>query len=355
ATCFLLGSLYFLTRGETTKGAAFLVLASLCRPESFVLIAFIAGYALWQWKKKEMPAATLRGVLVFLALPPLFWLAANFLKTGDALYAFQVAQSYTQNTGQSYSGSDFPRHFLQLLSTYYYPVLGLAISAAGFVLFIRKFRSLMFLYVYLVLSILGYWVLAPFNIPLLERYLLPITVYLIVFGVLLCRDLESRWSRPGSSEKQGFAPAALLPALLVPVYLHLPAHTAVNQIINYHKVFDADIPKVADHFRAEIAKRDRSRMKIMVSSRREGQLNYLLYDQLPRLSISSIRQIYFNESDLAREQAEWVVYAPDDFYPLKSAFYMFDLLSAEGLKKQGIQVGESQRISEHTQLLHLTR
>ena len=354
ATCFLMVSLYFFIRKDIHKGSTFLVLAALSRPEPFILIVFVAAFVFWQWRRKEIPLTGLLSTLSKLAIPPVLWMTANFYKTGNAFYSFQAAQSYTKSTGQSYSAADFPQHLFELLSTFYFSGLALALGAAGFLVLMKRFRSLLFLYGYMILTLLGYWVLAPFNIPLAERYLLPTSIYLVIFAALLCKELGDRWAPPDPSNKK-FSMASLLPVLFLPLFIHLPAQSIVDRIIIFHKDMDQDIPIVANHLRRQFSDKGAKELKVLASARRTAHLNYLLYEYRSRLSITALRTIYFNETDFLKEQVDWVVYAPNDLYPLKSAFYLFDLLSEEGLKKQGIHLEETLHISENTQLLHLTR
>lgn len=355
ATCFLMGSLYFFTREDSHKGSTFLVLAALSRPEPFVLIVFAAGHFFWQWKQKVLSNVKFSGLLIKLALPPMVWLAANFYKTGNVFYSFQLAQTYTKSTGQNYQGADFPRHLFELLSTYYFNYMALAFCTAGLLFCLKKIRRLRFIYGFLVLSTLGYWVLAPFDIPLLERYLLPIFFYLVIFAALIFNEVGSRWnpSFPPLNKKNSLA--AILPVLFLTLFIHLPAHSVIERIIAFHKGFDQDIPKIADHLRWQLSEGGAKKLNVLASERRAAHLKYLLYEYHSRLSISSPRGIYFNKTSFLEEEVEWIVYAPNDLYPMDSAFYIFDLLSEEGLKKQGMHVGKTIKISENTQMLHLVR
>ncbi|MEE8207194.1 MAG: hypothetical protein V3T82_09610, partial [Nitrospinaceae bacterium] len=355
ATCFLMISLYFFPRGDTAKGSTFLVLAALSRGEPFLLIIFVAAYVFWQWKRKEIATAMFLKTLAKLALPPVLWMATNFYKMGNVFYSFEQVQTYSKSTGQNYSGGDFPIRLFELLSTFYFNFPALALGVAGFLFFMKRLRNLRFLYGYTVLSILGYWVLAPFNVLLLQRYLLPISIYLTIFAVLLCQELGTRWTSTSAPLKQRFSLLAILPVLLLPLYTHLPAQTSIDRIILFNKGFDDDIPKVANQLRQKLSESDSRKLKVLVSKRRAAHLNYLLYEYHSRLTISSIRAIYFKKTDFLKEKPDWIVFAPNDLYPIKSALYLFELLSEKGLQQQGMRVGETLRISENTQMVRLIR
>ena len=355
ATCFVLGSLYFFMRNDTPKGSAFLALAALSRPEPFLLIAFVATYLLWQWKKEGTPTTRFLGNLTLLALPPTLWMVANFYKMGDAFYAFERAQTYTLNTGQNYSGLEFPRHFYNLISYYYFSFLALALGISGSLYFFKKIRSLRFLYGYLILSILFYWMLAPFNMPLFQRYLLPVSIYLIIFGIMLFKELSDKWVPPSPTQKKKFSLSTLLPVACLLLFIHLPAQSAIEKMILFNKNIDKDIPIVAGHLRQRLSNVPLRSITVVASARRIPQLEFLLYEYHSRLTFIPVRNIYFKKTDLFKEEVNWIVYAPDDFIPNKSALYLSSLISEGELKKQGLYVAENIPISEHTQMLHLSR
>lgn len=353
ATCFAVASLYFFTAGKTAKGSILLSCAALSRPEPFILIILASVYLLFQWKKGEVTFRRLSGMLAVLAVSPVIWLVVNFYQTDNAIYAFELAQVYTKTTHQNISFTEFPKRLWSLLITFYYNPIALAFSTAGFIFLAKRFRSLLFLYGYTLLSIGGYWILAPRNIPLLERYVLPISIYILIFGVLLVRELEARWLRPAAPSRTDFLKAAVLPILFLLVFIHLPAQHAVSQIINYHKSFDRDIPVAAEHIRKKLSEDSSGQLRILISDRRRQQYNYLLFEDRSRLKFVSFRKLYYSKTDFKKEAIDYVLYAPDDLYPLKSAFYTFDLFSSEGLKQQGLRVTDTIWISENTKMLRL--
>lgn len=353
ATCFAVGSLYYFTAGNSTKGSILLTCAGLSRPEPFILIIAASVYLLFQWKKNEITFRQLFGTLAVLAVSPAIWLVINFYQTDNAIYSFQLAQDYTKVTSQNISFDEFPRRLWFLLTTYYYNPIALAFCAAGFIFLAKRFRSLLFLYGYTVLSIGGYWILAPRDIPLLERYVLPISIYIMIFGVLLVREFEARWLRSAALSRTELLKTALPPVLLLLVFIHLPAQHTVNQIINYHKSFDQDIPAAADRIQKILAEEDSRKLRILISDRRRPHYNYLLFDVRSRLKFIAFRELYYAKTDLKKEEVDYVLYAPDDLYPLQSAFYAFDLFSDEGLRKQGLRVADTIWISENTQMLRL--
>ena len=355
ATCFAVGSLYFFTSGKTTTGSILLSCAALSRPEPFILIVLASAYLLFQWKKREITFRRLYGTLAVLAVPPAIWLVANFYQTDNAIYAFQLAQDYTKSTHQNIDAAEFPKRLWFLLTAFYYNPIALAFCAVGFIVLAKRFRSLLFVYGYTLLSIGGYWVLAPYNIPLLERYVLPISIYLLVFGVLLFHELEARWLRPIGLPRTDFLKSALLSIIFLLVFIHLPAHHVANQIINYHKSFDQDVPIVADHIRQKLAETDSGKLRILMSARRQAHYDYLLYEDRSRLTFIYFRKLYYEKMDLRKSKIDYAFYSPNDLYPLKSAFYTFDMLSDEGLKKQNMRVGETISISENTKILQFLR
>jgi hypothetical protein len=355
ATCFVMGSLYFFMRNDTQKGSAFLVLAALSRPEPFLLIAFVAAYLYRQWKNKGLTTARFLGNLTILVLPPVLWMVANLYKMGDAFYAFERAQTYTLNTGQNYTGLDFPRRFYNLISYYYFSFLALALSISGSLYFFKKIRSLGFLYGYLILSILFYWMLAPFNMPLFQRYLLPVSIYLMILGIMLFKELADKWVLPSPPQKKKISIANLLPVACLLFFIHLPAQSAIEKMILFNKNFDRDIPIVADHLRQKLSNAPFRPITVVASARRISHLEFLLYEYHSRLTFISVRNIYFRKSDLSKEEVNWIVYTPDDFIPKKSALYLSRLMSDGELIKQGLYVAENIPVSEHTQMQHLSR
>jgi len=50
-----------------------------------------------------------------------------------------------------------------------------------------------------------------------------------------------------------------------------------------------------------------------------------------------------------------VVYAPEDLYPVKSAFSAMEMMTPEGLKRQGVGVRQTWPVSERTRLIRLAR
>ena len=355
ATSFAVGSLYFFTAGKTTKGSILLSCAALSRPEPFILIFLASAYLLFQWKKKEITFRRLSGAMAMLAVPPLIWLVVNFYQTDNALYAFNLAQDYTKSTHQNISFAEFPERLWFLLTIFYYNPIALVFCAVGFVFLAKKFRSLLFLYGYTLLSIGGYWILAPRDIPLLERYVLPISIYIMIFGVLLAREIEARWLQTAASSRTNFLKTVFLPLLFLLIFIHLPGQHVANQIINYHKSFDQDIPVAADHIRKKLSENGSGKLRILISGRRWPHYMYLLFEERSRLKFIPFRDVYYAKTDLKKEKIDYVLYAPDDLYPIKSAFYAFDLLSDEGLKRQGLRVGNSIWISENTKMLHIVR
>jgi len=353
ATCFAVGSLYFFTAGDTTKGCISLSCAALSRPEPFILIVLVSTYLLFQWKNKEITFRYCSGMLSVLAVSPAIWLVVNFYQTENAIYAFNLAQDYTRITHQNISFVEFPKRLWFLLTAFYYSPIALAICAAGFILLAKKFRSLLFIYRYTLLSIGGYWILAPRNIPLLERYVLPISIYILIFGVLMVRDLDSRWLRPGASSGTNLLKTVFPLLLFLLIFIHLPAQHAAKQIIDYHNSFDKDIPVAVNHIRKKLSEEESKELRILISDRRRRQYDYWLFEDRSRLKFIAFRELYYEKSDLKKEKVDYVLYSPDDLYPLKSAFNAFDLLSDEGLKQQGLRVGDTTWISDRTKILHI--
>lgn len=354
-TCFAVGSLYFFTSGNSAKGSILLSCAALSRPEPFILIVLASAYLLFQWKKKAISFRRLSGFLAVMAVSPAIWLAVNFYQTDNALYAFNLAQDYFKSTHQNVAAAEFPKRLWVLLTAYYYNPVALVVCAAGLIVLAKRFRSLLFVYGYALLSIGGYWILAPFNISLLERYVLPISIYILIFGVLLFRELEALWLGSGPPSRIGFLKSVFLPVLFLLIFIHLPAQHESNQIINYHKSFSQDIPRAADLIREKLSQTGPGKLRILISDRRRPHYKYLLFEDLSRLKFISFRELYYAKTDLRKEKVDYVLYAPDDLYPLKSAFYTFDLFSDEGLKKQGLRVADTIRISENTKMLRLIR
>jgi hypothetical protein len=137
------------------------------------------------------------------------------------------------------------------------------------------------------------------------------------------------------------------------IFVHLPAQHSAKQIIDYHKSFDKDIPVVADMIRKKLSESNSSKLRILISDRRRRQYDYWLFEDRSKLKFVAFRELYYAKTDLKKEKIDYVLYAPDDLYPLQSAFNAFDLLSEDGLKRQGLRIEGKTWISEHTSLLRI--
>jgi hypothetical protein len=332
-----------------------LMLAGFCRPEPFILAIPAVIYIFMQWRQGDLATARLVRAGLILALPSLWLLLFNFMKTGNPATSFMTVQNYTKTTLLDFDFFNFPPVFWNLLSTYYMNYFAALAAIGGMVLFVLLPRRLYFLYCYLAFTLLGYWVLGAMHFTLIERFLLPIHIYLTIFSLLLFNEIKVKLSSLPNPSKLLAMVAALLPFIFVLLNLNLSAHGAITHNLSYNADFDDDIPQVALLLRKDLMAEKQKHVKILMTARRAAMLSYLLHDVDSRYSTIDFGALLARKSDLRKEQIDLVVYAPNDIYPLPSAFYTFDLLSDDGLKSQGIYVAKSSIISEHTRLLHIAK
>ena len=165
-----------------------------------------------------------------------------------------------------------------------------------------------------------------------ERFLLPIHAVLLVFTAALFAALRKNLNL---GLKQGGFQGAVSPLIACGLLIMSPSlngYRTVDQIVTYHNGFSADLPQAALLLRKAIAENPEPPPVILISARRMARMDYLLDDPRHRYALVSFRDLYFHEQKLNDPPIAWVVYAQEDLYPMKSAFYNMNLMSDEGLR-----------------------
>ncbi len=355
ATCFLMGSLNYFCRKKIKKGCVFLTLAAFSRPEPFILILPILGYCFYQWQKGNLTKKELFFNFVLLASAPLWWLFFNLTQTGDPISGLISIQEYAQSVPDIYRVNEFFRNLRHLLTTYYMDFFPIAIAAAGFAFLFIRIKKVFFLYIFSISNLFGYWFLANnlSQFVLVERFLLPFYLYLVIFSVLLLdygiQKLELIFSKNSYSLVWVYISVLTFYSL----YLNMDQHKRIANILGYHAKFDRAILETTSILKDDLAHVDR--LTILVSSRRHNMLRWHMQEFNDRISLKSFRSLQTGNSDLRKESVDLVILARGDFHSRPSAVYNLNLLSLEGLKAQKLCYNKIIPISEGTLIFKITR
>lgn len=225
-------------RDRTRGVAALLVLASLLRPEAWLIAA---AYGAWLLRRDGWVRAR---ILLLLAAGPILWAAADLLVTGDPFHSLHGTQSHAAELGRP-RGLDTalttaPRSILHALggTVAYVTVVGAILSVA---LWRRKATMPLAL---AGIGVVTYLCLGVANLPLLERYLLLPTVLLTV---LAAAGVLAWWSLPGATHRRRQAAAivgALGGALLLAGVPHdVQALDAVRSAMDRERAVRADLDR----------------------------------------------------------------------------------------------------------------
>jgi len=354
-TALVLIAIYCFSQGKIRAGCVWMALAELSRPEPFFLLPALVLYLGWRFLKDQAGRGEMVRGLAFLLFPLFLWLALSAIKSGSAFASYSRAVDYGKALASDQGLWVFPRVFWGILGDFYMGPVAALFALAGVLALIPAARRYAFLYGYLLFTLAGYWGLVTFGTALQERFLLPVHAALLIFSAALFAALRKNI---GLVLKKGpllNAAGPLLACGLLLMNTNLNGHRTVDHILNFHNRHDADLPRAAALFREAIAANPGQPPVMLISARRMGRMDYLLDDVRGRYTLVSFRHLYFQNQDLGGKSIGWVLYAPDDIYPMKSAFYNMELLTEEGLKKQELRVDRSWVLSESTRLLKLAR
>lgn len=354
-TGLVLAAIYYFSQGKVEKGCVWMALAELSRPEPFFLFPALVLYLVWIFRKGQIGRGAVMRGLAILFFPLVWWLVFSLLRSGSVFASYIRAVDYGKAVTNDYGFLLFPQDFWRILNDFYMGPAAALFALAGVLGMIPAFRRYAFLYGYLLFTLLGYWGLATFGTAMQERFLLPIHAVLLIFSAALVAALRKNIDL---GLKKGAVRSAASPLLVCGLLIMSPSingYRTVDHILSFHNGFSADLPRAADILRKALDKNPGEPPVILISARRMGRMNYLLDDIRGRYTLISFRDLYFQSQDFNGKSIGWVLYAPDDLYPLRSAFYTMELLSEEGLRKQGLLVEKSWVLSEDTRLLRLAR
>lgn len=352
-TCFLIWSLVFFVQRKSLWGCVFLTLAGFSRLEPFILIVPVFYFLYREWRCGQLPSKNFLRETIILMMAPLWWLAFNYLQFGHLLGALQRVHTDVKDVISELNPFNFPTLLWNNISDFYMSPLALAIGVIGFFVFLPRLKKHYFLYSFMIVTIIGLWGFSLMNYAVIERFLLPIFIYLLAFSVLIFNRLERKLPQLSEKGPGALTITALAGVMFLFANVNFKAQALVEDIIVYHNNFDRDIPVLAERLRKSLEQDEQ--LKVLITNRRFSMLRYHLYDMRDRVTLVSFRNLFFNRTDLEREKIDIVVFAPNDLFPVKSAFYNFGLLSPEGLNRQGLRIVQKWKLSEHTQMLRVAR
>ena len=79
---------------------------------------------------------------------------------------------------------NFLVQFWAVLKTFHMNMFAAVFSMLGIVLLFPDRKKLFFLYVFFIVNFFGLWIFITLNFALIERFLLPFHVYLVIFGAV---------------------------------------------------------------------------------------------------------------------------------------------------------------------------
>ncbi len=351
-TCFLIWALYFFTAEDHLKGCLMLSLASLARPEPIFIAMFLSFFMIWKVREGVLPWKSGITFILILGLPPLWWMGFNELVYGRLFYSMGQVHQGGQILIATLNPGNFLVQFWGVLTVYYMNPFVAIFSILGMIFLYAEREKLFFLYAFYIVSFLGLWIFVSLNFALIERFLLPFHVYLVIFGAVflnhIFRKLRDHSSRI-TLVKYGGIGFCLVFFL---ASFQFQAHDRIGNILFYHSSFDRDLPASVELLKQEVAPVDS--VTVLASARRIPFLLYYLYDERENIKFVSFREIYQDKSDWSRTGVDFVILVPTDMFPPKSAIYNFDLLAPNGLARQGLEIAKITEISPLTSILRLT-
>jgi hypothetical protein len=351
-TCFLIWALYFFTSEDYLKGCLVLSLASLARPEPIFIAMFLSLFMIWKVRRGELSCKSGITFILILGLPPLWWMGFNELVYGRLFYSIKQVHQGGQVLIAALSPGNFLAQFWSVLTSYYMNAFAAIFSILGIIFLYAERDKLFFLYVFFVVSFLGLWIFVSFNFALIERFLFPFHVYLVLFGVVflnhILRKLREHSLRITLVKYGGIG----LCLVFFSASFNFQAHDRIRNILFYHSGFDRDLPTSVELLKQEVS--SVNPVTVLASARRISFLLYYLYDVRENIKFVSFREIYQEKSDWRRKGVDYVILAPKDMFPPKSAIYNFDLLAPNGLAGQGLEIEKIIEVSPLTSILKLT-
>ena len=205
------------------------------------------------------------------------------------------------------------------------------------------------MYVFFIVYFFGLWIFITLNFALIERFLLPFHVYLVIFGAVFLNYVLGKLR--DVSLRMGLVKFVLTGICLIffLTNLHFQAHSLIRGILFYHSSFDRDLPTAVKFLQREVA--STKAITVLASARRIPFLLYYLYDERENISFVYFRKMYQDQFDFSRNGVDFVILAPNDLFPRKNAFYNLDLLIPKGLVRQWLEIADSFKVSPRTSIL----
>ncbi len=344
-TCFLSGALLFFSRRSWMQTALWLTLAGLARPEPFPLIALCFLYFVVLFRRDEISRTSMIRLGALLAVSPVWWFLFNMGATSSGLFSFKHVVKFGESIAPDFNPLMFPKMFWDILTRFYMKPIMAIICLAGTFYCLKHFRKHAYSLACFFVLFLGYWTLGFFNIVLMERYLLPVSIVLLAFGILLVQALALKLENYLSNRKISMKIVAII---VIVLSLHLQGQSQAHRILKFHGSFNRDTHLATEFFKKITT--DKEKPTILLSVRRQSPFKFFMKETYNRYQYVTYRDLYFSRSDLNSKQVTWVLYMPDDLFPWNSAVYNFDLLSEEGMEKQKLKVTEKQGLSKQTEL-----
>jgi hypothetical protein len=348
-TCFLVWALYYFVSENYLRGCWVLSLASLVRPEPMFVAVFLVCFMAWKvWKRKISERSGITFFFV-LAFPPLWWMGFNELAYGRPFYSLERVHQGGQVLLATFNPDNFLAQFWSVLKAYYLNVFAASFSIVGIFFLITERKKLFFLYAFSIVSFLGLWVFVSLNFALIERFLLPLYIYLIIFGAIFLNRVLGILS--GFLSTKGLIKVCSIGICMVFFLATFPVQAAsrIKGIMYFHSNFDHDLPAVVELLKREVVLG--KPVTVLVSARRIPFLSYHLYSEREIIMFVSFRKIYQDQSDWSREGVDFVILAPNDMFPPKSAVYNLNLSMPKGLVGQGLEIAETIKVSPLTSIL----
>jgi hypothetical protein len=351
-TCFLVWALHCFLSENYQKGSLMLSLASLARPEPMLIAVFISCFVIWKVRKRELLWKPGLVFIIILGIPPLWWMGFNGLAYGSWFYSLEKVHQGGQIINTTLNPGNFLFQFWAALEIHYMNMFAATFSLIGVVLLFVERKKLFFLYVFFIVSFFGLGLFVSLGFALIDRFLLPFHIYLVIFSTLflnyILENLRDRSLRTGLVRYGSI----VISLIFFMINLHPQGYLHIRKKISDHTSLDLDLPVAVELLKREVA--EGKSLTVLAPSRRISFLSYYLYDERESISFVSFLSLYQEQSDLSRKGVDIVILAPNDLMPItKSASYNFDLLTSKGLVGQGLKIADSITVSPRTFILKM--
>jgi hypothetical protein len=350
-TFFLIWALHYLNSENYLKGYLMLSLASIARPEPILIGMFFSCFMVWRGWVGKLPWKSVLTFIFILGIPPLWWMGFNEMAYGRLFYSLEQVHQYGQTWNATMELGNFLTQFWEILHAYYLSDLAVVFSMFGMIFLFAERKKLYFIYSFLFVGFFGLWFFVNFKFALIERFLLPLFIYLMIFGAILFDRLLGKLK--GLSSNASLKNVFVASIFLVFFLVNLPSQASSRILGFFYKntIFDRDLPKVVELLKRELALANP--VTVLASARRIQFLSYHLYHERDKISFISFREVYLNRTDWNQSGVDYVVLAPKDLFPPQSLLYNVELLTPEGLTRQGLEIAKHLKVSPLTSFIKL--